>query len=388
MPRNSVSVLEECIFGRSASRIAWAQPNTRERFEYAGLDISPQQIRLFRVDINSYGQAEGRLKRFTFDSAPTYRALSYTWGSADVTQSITINGKAFLVRDNLYHLLELYAGRHAGEYIWIDQICIAQYKTSERNHQVQLMSWIYRGAAEVLIWISPSQNPYQTCRIASSRDHWHGTYGAWKCDKLEHLLVNDYWKRVWIIQEILLSRSRRIFYGDSILTWQQLHYMADGNSVHTPRIPMQLFWLLQVLTSGFRNVGFADAIANCCQSECQDPRDKVYGLQGLLVESQTVTIDYHKSIKHVFIDAAVILPLCGGSAGGLLALARSMGIEYRFGDDDGSFVAYLYDITDWYSRYGISSRAKVALSRRLEEDLIGPELPARLRMPERLQFYH
>jgi hypothetical protein len=101
-----------------------------------------------------------------------------------------------------------------------------------------------------------------------------------------------------------------------------------------------------------------------------------------------VTIDYHKSIKHVFIDAAVILPLCGGSAGGLLALARSMGIEYRFGDDDGSFVAYLYDITDWYSRYGISSRAKVALSRRLEEDLIGPELPARLRMPERLQFYH
>jgi hypothetical protein len=40
---------------------------------------------------------------------------------------------------------------------------------------------------------------------------------------------------------------------------------------------------------------------------CQDLWDKVYGLQGLLPARQRSAVDYTKSVKEVFLDAALIV---------------------------------------------------------------------------------
>jgi hypothetical protein len=40
--------------------------------------------------------------------------------------------------------------------MWIDQLCINQEDTPERNDQVSIMGKIYRGAAQVIIWLDQS----------------------------------------------------------------------------------------------------------------------------------------------------------------------------------------------------------------------------------------
>ena len=38
-------------------------------------------------------------------------------------------------------------------YLWIDQLCIDQHNTSERNHQVNMMSQVYAKAASIVVWL-------------------------------------------------------------------------------------------------------------------------------------------------------------------------------------------------------------------------------------------
>jgi len=45
-----------------------------------------------------------------------------------------------------------------------------------------------------------------------------------------------------------------------------------------------------------------DVVRLFSQGRCQDPRDKVYGLMGLVKEDQRLTIDYAKSLEELLLD--------------------------------------------------------------------------------------
>jgi hypothetical protein len=60
------------------------------------------------------------------------------------------------LRENLHDFLgqmqRLDEKEPSDEYLWIDQISIDQSKTSERNHQVQMVSKIYSQATSIIVW--------------------------------------------------------------------------------------------------------------------------------------------------------------------------------------------------------------------------------------------
>jgi hypothetical protein len=110
-----------------------------------------------------------------------YTALSYAWGPPDAGKSISIGGKPFRVRKNLWDFLneactrgtftrkttftgEDWRNVFPGTYVpkgkqvqlWIDAICIDQSQVEERNHQVAMMGKIYSRAYEVLVWLGRS----------------------------------------------------------------------------------------------------------------------------------------------------------------------------------------------------------------------------------------
>ena len=125
---------------------------TANEFVYHQL-TDPSEIRLIKV--HAGGKKIGmRLEHYDLEDAPDYSALSYTWGDASRTREILINRKPMTVRLNLYQFLEVFQAKHQNEWLWVDQICIDQQDTFERNSQVQLMSEIYRNAFEVkdLAW--------------------------------------------------------------------------------------------------------------------------------------------------------------------------------------------------------------------------------------------
>jgi hypothetical protein len=107
---------------------------------------------LLRESGLSWEQVAGDRRR-----APSYNALSYTWGPEHPLHTIYLNGHEFQVRQNLYDFLSRMQSQGDGNTLfWIDQLCIDQRNISERSQQVQMMGDIYTRAQEVVVWLGPA----------------------------------------------------------------------------------------------------------------------------------------------------------------------------------------------------------------------------------------
>ena len=53
--------------------------------------------------------------------------------------------------------------------------------------------------------------------------------------------------------------------------------------------------------------GLAYMIERCCESRCEDLRDKVYGIQACIPESLRVAIDYKKPVEEVYVDCVMAI---------------------------------------------------------------------------------
>ncbi|KAF2652629.1 hypothetical protein K491DRAFT_718770 [Lophiostoma macrostomum CBS 122681] len=92
----------------------------------------------------------------SLSSGKRYHALSYVWGSKEVTRNILLDGHLFQATVNLEgalrHLRHQYED---GLDLWVDALCINQNDLSERTHQVQLMGRIYESCESVLVYLGP-----------------------------------------------------------------------------------------------------------------------------------------------------------------------------------------------------------------------------------------
>ncbi|KIN02747.1 hypothetical protein OIDMADRAFT_96258, partial [Oidiodendron maius Zn] len=167
---------------------------------YQPLDTSIDSIRLLYLQAtNPAAQAviNCRLVHTNFKSKPIYEALSYTWGSENPAEFIFIDGAEFKVRRNLYWAL-YYLRQSRRRVLWIDAICIDQGSFEERQYQVGLMGHIYHLSQNVIVWLGNPGNLDEFPFRIIKRKEIHN-YFTWLYD-------HQYWKRLWIIQEVGLSR--------------------------------------------------------------------------------------------------------------------------------------------------------------------------------------
>ena len=134
-------------------------------FTHHPLDLGAQHVRLVKVvTIGTYQKPKTppiinlELAHVDLQKLPRYSALSYTWGPPEPTKEIRINNQSFLVRENRWHFLDVAATKYdiRANWIWIDQLCIDQNNTNERNHQVAMMGRIYEHATQVIAWLGVS----------------------------------------------------------------------------------------------------------------------------------------------------------------------------------------------------------------------------------------
>lgn len=179
--------------------------------------------------------------------APAYHAVSYMWGLLVPVYSILVNNNqkgidstdgpdksgSLNVGKNLRTFLECFRRTQSNGniYLWIDQLCIDQANTSERNHQVQLMSQIYTRAASTMVWLNDEVSPEDEEKIWHSSDltsdlgasspsffnrfvpdRWkqHSPHTSPLTSPLPSplppaILEHRYFTRLWIIQENLLA---------------------------------------------------------------------------------------------------------------------------------------------------------------------------------------
>lgn len=142
-------------------------------FTHTPLDLEEDQIRLsslHRQPLAISGCIQLRIHTFRRNACPEYDALSYVWGPESPGHNILLNGKSFRVRDNLYAFLKNALsgaiknashpdrGKYYVKYLWIDQLCIDQSSVLEKNHQVQRMAEIYKGAGTVVAWLGAASS--------------------------------------------------------------------------------------------------------------------------------------------------------------------------------------------------------------------------------------
>ncbi|KAL3605229.1 hypothetical protein FPOAC2_00171 [Fusarium poae] len=298
---------------------------------YENLDFSNLEIRLFQL-YPSHGSdnIRGTFCYTDMSSCPDYTALSYTWGDdTNLRQIYLKNGTALDIRENLWHFLRgqsMLISRP--KLFWIDAICINQSNIHERNHQVNLMRRIYAQAKHVYIWLGQDVDDsdlamafLDSCSKQKLKRRGLGYRSPWSRQEgraLTHLFNQPYWRRMWIIQEIIYAQDITIWCGSRSCEWSAAESLyLKMKSLEDENWQTHHEYVVQVLQSSAAVMIWQRAhwrhpdttapslltLINIFQDwQCSDIRDKVYSLIGMASKDTAVTPDYSLSAHQLYHD--------------------------------------------------------------------------------------
>ncbi|KAK7697571.1 hypothetical protein SLS64_013390 [Diaporthe eres] len=201
--------------------------------------------------------------------------------------------------------------------IWIDAICINQDDIKERNHQVCIMKKIYSKATEVIVWLGPGSLSSEKamelivqCNLCGGQkllDHEENALIG-----LSDIFLRSWWKRIWIVQEVVAARDLVIYRGDRRVPW---HFVAKICAEIRRKEFSQDAKSQFLRSSGYRNFTALNdfrrgrmSLNECLQCtkdyEATDMRDKLYALLGAAtdISPEDIMPDYTKSTRTVFLD--------------------------------------------------------------------------------------
>ncbi|RYP51584.1 hypothetical protein DL768_003091 [Monosporascus sp. mg162] len=227
-----------------------------------------------------------------------YESLSYTWGVPRGTRPVLCDGMTILVTPNceqaLLHLRRKFTSRN----IWIDAICINQQSVSEKNHQRDPdLSGVLRRAGRYGGLANRIRRLYRTVRrdtggrICEPASAWN-ILNKRESERIARLCTNDWFSRMWTIQELLLSKSSVFHLGNTqCLARDLLTFYALGYDI---------VWRDDLEHYRMRNsLSKLGALNNTT-----DGRDKVYGILSYLKsqcpEFQLPEVDYAKPLEEVY----------------------------------------------------------------------------------------
>ncbi|KAI3575599.1 heterokaryon incompatibility protein-domain-containing protein [Fusarium oxysporum f. sp. albedinis] len=281
---------------------------------------SPSHIRLVYLHPGTDEAVYCELITVSIESAPSYEALSYTWGDPSRRESINMTTQGsettqqFSVTSNCYSALKRFRYRDRTRVLWIDALAIDQSNVDERNYQVSLMSRIYSQAASVVVYLGESgdNSDLAIAFIMECDDPSQGTTSLSfpksdiLMDALRNFFLRPWFTRVWVIQEVFLSTDKIIYCGEKELSWSAMenfkHYLVNTRlRFRLPYRTTEELLLRDLLDS-----------RHC---EATDPRDKVYSLLPILQsfnKSLGLIPRYQDTPEKIYTDCALsLLPSCG-----------------------------------------------------------------------------
>lgn len=299
-------------------------------FRHEPLVDSKACIRLLRLKAGTeLGDMVFELRTWQTNEAPSYNAISYTWGE-NVTRTIQVNGQILEIRRNCHEALRQAISYDPKVRLWIDSICIDQENIIEKSQQVQNMYNIFRNAANVLACIgghadgseqlhhfcklvlgagdhpalisegpSPKFLDFDLPEVALAFESNHQDVIAEMRRSIIAFAQRPYWNRLWIVQEILAgAQTVRVIFGNQLITWWQLSTLVEvvlmwtttpGQGVgQTPLRRLMHIKEMSELYGG--TVRFSQLLQWLSGTGCTDPRDRIFGLVAI-VDWKNVAMD-------------------------------------------------------------------------------------------------
>jgi hypothetical protein len=148
-----------------------------------------------------------------------------------VTETIYIDEHEVSIGRNLYSALLYLRQPQKERVLWIDAICINQEDIQERNSQVQMMKRIYMAATRVISFVTSEIKDVdingldfvEFLNSNLSKEKFLSLIRHYKYERqwkaIGNLWNEEYWKRVWVIQEVVVAREVLVYYGDRAIEW-------------------------------------------------------------------------------------------------------------------------------------------------------------------------
>lgn len=320
-------------------------------FSYRPLENKSTEIRLLKIlPGDRDGDIHCTMSTYNRDKAPLYVAVSYTWGPPTPTRDVRLDEQLLSITENCWYVLWQMRLCSAGnstvisssapiaacEIFWIDAICINQKDVFEKSAQVQSMGQIYENAVFTATCLGEAGEDSQAfVEMVPLAVEWYlddseqcgvpqqaQAFNQARRNAFRSFIERPYWKRLWIIQEVLRAKDVHLFVGEARTNWAYLEmvhllYSIASSEAYTGESTL---WgdrsrgtsvnpSIENLISGrgaemdrdtFEHEGtppkffeLSQCVMHYGAAECFDPRDKVYGLVSLVREP--ITVDYSKT---------------------------------------------------------------------------------------------
>jgi hypothetical protein len=278
------------------------------------------------------------LTEYRDDIGDHYIAISYVWGDQNDTRSISVDGKRLEITASLDSALRHIRDDRRVLRVWADGVCINQNDVHDRNRQVRLMGDIYSIAQHTIVFLglsSPQCNVVLNLISAEAQvsseeleslslyDSDYLKDGAFITIVEDEILARPWFTRVWILQELVLSRDPWLQCGKSRVRWHVFcRHLLTGQ---VSRLPWKSDSRTVLSNMNESRIKFRTSKASCSEKSeeflggsllallrarrgcaLSDPRDMVYAHLGLASKEtrDKVFIDYDKTIAQVYWDIA------------------------------------------------------------------------------------
>lgn len=221
--------------------------------------------------------------------------------------------------------------------LWVDAICINQHVIPEKNDQVAIMRRIYLGAENVVVWLGEEESAAIALRFCSMIQN--GISMSKLGDEIESqgltfdlvwaycslLFTRPWFSRTWILQEIIHSRPATVHIGtiqididdlcakyDGYQKYEQVHRSTQMSAVEELGIYSDAFkieaminmvdiigWRREQASGDESIISMMSALHMSQFQQCRDPRDRIYGLSGIIGDIQ-ISIDYSLSKSELY----------------------------------------------------------------------------------------
>ncbi|KAK1056044.1 hypothetical protein LTR33_013991 [Friedmanniomyces endolithicus] len=336
-------------------------------FQYKPLG-SEKTIRLLKITRISHSDflhcTMIHMDRYNLLSGSGFIALSYRWGDESIIgtmqlRNVFMHGTTEIAEDyetkevpqsTLDMLVGLYkTERITDRWFWIDVLCLNQADILEKSAQVRLMGSIFELASEALVYVGPeiestalAMDFWEKLRVTfaelprvdadgkmlyqSHEELLRYTDTTWASPEWEAMqkhLTRPWFRRLWVMQEAVLPRSviyvwgrfaltahdMRLFpYWDMRSSLSMMLYQHDSSCWYSAKMISEIAFLRSNRTQANKQwVGVLHNLVWWCDgAHATDPRDRIYGLLGLLDgEDLGIVLDYSlgNTVENVYTDA-------------------------------------------------------------------------------------
>lgn len=273
-------------------------------------------FRLIRVLPERTAKLKCKILHSTLDDPPDYIAISYAWGDGVDTKRLILDGSTISVAASLHDALRAVRDKDDEILVWIDGLSIDQNNKAERASQVGLMSQIYGNAKFVAVWLGPHAEDSQLAiplleeiakgKVSKKRIRAVSNPDSWA---LRNLFKREFWNRLWVVQEVFLAQEIWVFCGSSQLPWEAYKIASDSfweqeSDPHLRQGPSNFPDMGSFVGMGTDSL--LEVLRACRKKVTENPRDKIFGLLGILPEEtrKEIPVNYDQPVKALYIDVA------------------------------------------------------------------------------------